>query len=503
MLLSLLLVSLAQAGSIENLVTNGAWVYFRAPTGFRAVQDYRLRLPRTPEVTQSVQDVSANLRVVASAQYGERYCGFAGSSCWLAAACQATFRIEGPGMEVSGSRRRTLLRLDREGKLVWIEQTTACAELWQTAPEPMHGLYVVDGMKLVAAAGQYAIADRRSGLHLVTARGEVLVGRDGQLSLLSAGGVRGVFNRAAYVEATVDGNGANVVYRDQAGVLHWVDLARGVDSELGFAGEQPVLNDLGDTLVYVADGELRVYERSSGGVRTLLRDVETFALGDGAGFAATRGNAVVRFALGSNDTEVYYEPFPAVRAASVNTPRDYYACPMICYGLQRLMLDLAPGGLVALEGDGFEGTEWSVRYEGATLPLLGKTANVAWFQIPLDAPEGCCRNLTLVSAEREMAIATQVVPGSVTCFSTWHEGFTRLVTAEDPAFVGEIVHVLLTGLSAKSSVVRLAGLEVLFLGPYPYGVGLQQLDLRMAAPMGPDVWQLFDRSKGCDLPWVR
>ena len=164
---------------------------------------------------------------------------------------------------------------------------------------------------------------------------------------------------------------------------------------------------------------------------------------------------------------------------------------MICYGLQRLMLDLAPGGLVALEGDGFEDSEWSVRYEGATLPLLGKTANVAWFQIPENAPEGCCRALTLVSAEREMAITTQVVPGSVTCFSTWHEGFTRLVTEEDPAFVGETVHVLLTGLSPKSTVVQWPGLEVLFLGPYPYGVGLQQLDLRVGALMRPDVWQLI------------
>ncbi|MFN7939607.1 MAG: hypothetical protein U0R19_40145 [Bryobacteraceae bacterium] len=503
MLFLSLLVSLAQAGSIENLVTNGAWVYFRAPVGFRAAQDYRLRLPHTPEVSAAVQDVSANFEVVASAQYGERYCGFAGSSCWLAAACQASFRVEGPGLEVSGSRRRTLLRLDRAGKLLWVEQTTACAELWQSAPEPMHGLYAVDGMKLVAAAGQYSIADRRSGLRMITDRGEVLVGQAGQLALLGAGGVRGVFNRAAYVEATVDGSGANVVYRDVAGLLHWVDARRGVDTEMGLAGEQPVLNERGNTLLYVADGELRVYEWNGGGVRTLLRDVETFALGDGAGFAATRGNAVVRFALGSGDTEVYYGPFPAVRAVSVNTLRDYDACPMICYGLQRLMLDLAPGGLVALEGDGFEGTDWSVRYEGATLPLLGKTANVAWFQIPDNAPEGCCRNVTLVSAGREMVITAQVVPGSVTCFSTWHEGFTRLVTTEDPAFVGETVHVLLTGLSARSTVVRLPGLEVLFLGPYPYGVGLQQLDLRVRAPMRPDVWQLFDRAKGCDLPYVR
>jgi hypothetical protein len=260
-------------------------------------------------------------------------------------------------------------------------------------------------------------------------------------------------------------------------------MARGVDTEMGFAGEQPVLNDRGDTLVFVANGELRVYERSGGGVRTLLRDVETFALGDGAGFAATRGNAVVRFALGSGDTEVYYEPFPAVHGASVNTPRDYYACPMICYG--------------------FEGAEWSVRYEGKTLPLLGKTPYVAWFQVPGDAPAGCCRELTLVSAGREMAIATEAVPGSVTCFSTWHEGFTRLVTAEDPAFVGEIVHVLLTGLSAESRLLRHVGTEVLNLGPYPYGVGLQQLDLRVLAPMGPDQWRLFEPSKGCELPYVR
>ncbi|MBS1829949.1 MAG: hypothetical protein JST93_31915 [Acidobacteria bacterium] len=503
MLHFLLLVSLAQAGSIENLVTNGVWVYFRAPVGFRAVQDYRMRLPRTPEMASAVQDVSANLQVTAMAPYGERYCGFAGSSCWLAAACQASFRIEGPGVEVSGSRRRTLLRLDREGKLVWMEQTTSCAQLGQTAPEPLHGLYAVDGMKLVAAAGQYAIADRRSGLRMVTTRGEVLVGRAGQLVLLGAGGARGVFNRAAYVEATVDGNGSNVVYRDRAGVLHWVDLVRGSDVELEFAGEQPVLNDRGDTLVYVADGELRVLERNGGRVRTLLRDVDTFALGDGAGFAATRGNGVVRFTLGSGDTEVYYEPFPAVRGASVNTPVDYYGCPMICYGIQRLMLDLAPGGLVALDGDGFDGAEWSVRYEGKTLPLLGKTAQVAWFRVPEDAPAGCCRKLTLVSAGREMAVETQVTPGSVTCFSTWHEGFTRLVTEQDPAFVGETVHVLLTGLSADSRLTRLVGTEVLNLGPYPYGVGLQQLDLRVLAPMGPDQWRLFAPSKGCELPWVR
>src|SRR5690348_8455614 len=116
------------SAAYSNLIAtaDGAAVYFQVDTGLVSGSWFAARNSSSGQVVESLNgslgghelaDVSGSGAVLASASFGERYCGFAGSTCFTAPSCLATFAIQGPGIQVSNSRRQTFIRLDRSGGL--------------------------------------------------------------------------------------------------------------------------------------------------------------------------------------------------------------------------------------------------------------------------------------------------------------------------------------------------------------------------------------------------
>jgi uncharacterized protein (TIGR03437 family) len=88
------------------------------------------------------------------------------------------------------------------------------------------------------------------------------------------------------------------------------------------------------------------------------------------------------------------------------------------------------------------------------------------------------------------------------CFGSLHQNFDRLVSREDPAIPGEIIHVFLTGLAGDpdppygipNPIDRLVpatgapplgdpgAANVIFFGLAPGLIGIQQLDLQIIRP---------------------
>ena len=118
-----------------------------------------------------------------------------------------------------------------------------------------------------------------------------------------------------------------------------------------------------------------------------------------------------------------------------------------------------------------------------------------------------------------MALARDRFPS---CFGALHQGFDRIVSAEDPAVAGEIVHIFLTGLPGVEPVAEgvpnpidrlipvaappaLGGdgaLEPLFFGLAPGLIGLQQLDVRILRPTPPGqpLFRDAPAAPNCQIP---
>ena len=94
------------SAAYSNLIAtaDGATVYFQT-VGFGSEKWFALGAgssgPSIVPVNTPLADVSASGTVLASALVAERYCGFAGSSCFVRAQCAANFSIEGPGIQTA------------------------------------------------------------------------------------------------------------------------------------------------------------------------------------------------------------------------------------------------------------------------------------------------------------------------------------------------------------------------------------------------------------------
>src|SRR5574340_303382 len=206
------------AGAYSDLVStaDGSTVWFRVKTGFGAARWFTVNAGKfflhTQEVGQSVADVDFAGATLATASYGERYCGFAGSTCWVAAPCSAGMSIAGSGMEIRRAGRPTFVRLDRAGRLAWIDQQGECRGLGMQLPDSLNGLYELPSLRQVAPARGAKLANTRYGRRLVTDRGQALTFAGIQLQLLDAAGARAVRHVAGAYEAVIDAAGRNIVY---------------------------------------------------------------------------------------------------------------------------------------------------------------------------------------------------------------------------------------------------------------------------------------------------
>lgn len=493
-ILAFILIAPAYAAYTHLAATaDGRTVFYRAGTGLLLTSE-----------APAPDDISADGLVQASTTYGERYCGFAGSTCFIAPSCSATLTITGPGFKNEGPRRRTLVRLDRAGRVAWIDQTTACPAMPFTTPAQLNGLYELPSMNRIAPANGAKLANTRTGRRLITESGRALVFVGPQMHWLDAAGVRQVRHVYGSDEAVTDARGDNIVYVDASpvGFLHWIE--RGDDQPLNLRGSAPALSDDGRTLAFLSPAnELHVYDRSTRTTRRLTGETYLeFTIGGRVVFAVTSQNRLVRVPLDGGEVATVAEPFPEVSAIAAPPIGAAISCPLICYGTPAPWFILGRGMLVVVEGRWLDLPGWRVRSAGVEMPLVPMSATAAWFRLPPDMPRaGNTQTVELLHPDHPLAPAftTQIQDRVLACFGTLHQDFSRLVTDSDPAQPGEIVHIYLTGLRGgdpaqdglPAPLDRLipvsnpppfsdpgAG-EPLFFGLAPGLVAIQQLDWRV------------------------
>lgn len=495
------------SGAYSNLIatSDGNAVYFQVQTGPVTYSWYAARTgaggPSVAAVNEPLADVDGSGVVLASAATASRFCNFAGSTCWLADYCHARFQLEGPGFKYSNAND-TFTRVSRSGEFAWISQSSCIA----MGPQPvtLRGLYESSSLKLVAAQGTANAANLRFGRLTVTDRGQALTLSGAQLGWLDATGAHLIRNVNGAFEAVTDPSGKNVVYVEAPyGKLHWVsgtDWLAAQDLDLNLFGSAPALTDDGSNLVFLAaDGSLEIYQRAGATLRSLGADkYQTFTIGGNAVFATAVDGRLVRIDLASGETTVWLAPFMEIR--SVGAP-DIIPnwCTYICYGQTEYGKIVSAGMVVTLEGKSLGGTGWRVRIAGVETPLVPLSDGSAWFQVP----DGLTGENTLQIYHADFPISysikMQMRTLAMACLGTLHQDFSRLVSPQDPASPGEVVHIFLTGLKGVEPVANgvpnptdhLVGianppplydpgaLEQVFFGLAPGLVGMQQLDVRV------------------------
>jgi hypothetical protein len=385
------------AAAYSNLIAtaDGAAVWVEVATGFRNTHWYQVRLeagrPVVGDAGLALADVSEDGAAIATSSFGERYCGFAGSTCWTAPPCGATLVIDGPAGRLARYGRKTLARLSRDGRLAWIEQSTECRGLGTPVSAELQGLYEVPGLRRIAPAGGLTLASRRAGRRLITRHDQVLAqAANTQLHLVDLAGAHEVRHRYAATEAAIDAEGRNIVYTDGSpGRMLWIDLAARTEAEIGL-GAAPALSDDGELLAFLSpEGALLVYRRETRRQECLLDQALEFTLAGGGRylFAVTAENRLLRIDTETGRAETWLEPFPEIRDAYPQPVNDPAACPLICYAPPEPMLPLEPRGYVVLGGD-FWREGWRARLGDIEIPLQVPFREAAWFQVPDVAPAG-------------------------------------------------------------------------------------------------------------------
>lgn len=546
--LILVFAALPAAGAYLHPVTtfDGSVVYIEAPTRFNStewqkiwMEDGRVTargLGRGPgDVGQgAMADVSADGAAVATTYYGTRRCDFGGSTCFVAAPCRAGAILERAAGRRDISGYRTLARLSRDGFSLWIEQEQVCRGFEPAQPQ-YQGLYRAADLQLLVPRSGFSLASRRSGRHNVTEKNEALVfASNGQLHLLGSAGSRVIRHIYGATEAVVDSQGRFVVYTEgDPGRVRWIDVAAGSDEDLAPSpvhGSAPMLSDDGELLAFLSpEGRLTTFRRAGRSIETVPLEgepIEEYVLaGDGrSAFVTTSDGRLLRVDLARRQVETWLEAFPEIAAISAPLTSPVL-CPLPCYGTPPGQYYLPPGARVAFGGRFPDLERWGVRIGRVTLPLRAGENGWAWFQFP-DAPTNRMQTTALIeNPAHPLRFEWSVsIYSAVTCYGTLHQSFDRLVTPADPARVGEVVHVFMTGFEGEETIpygelnpvdrlIRVpfppelggeGALEQWFFGLAPGLIGVQQMDIRVLRVISPDADQrLFGPiypGGNCQLP---
>lgn len=125
-----------------NLVAtaDGRTVYFQMDASPGTTAWYAIQVTEEGLVTSRVEgqvaDSSDSGDVVGDSSVVNRYCGGGGSSCFLQPTCIASWRLQGPGVDVANDRWQTFVRVDRSGELVWMEQDRPCPPIFSMGVSP-------------------------------------------------------------------------------------------------------------------------------------------------------------------------------------------------------------------------------------------------------------------------------------------------------------------------------------------------------------------------------
>ena len=514
----ILVLALGPAASARysNLIASadGRTVYFQADTGMPGGGWYAARagaqVTAFPAAGIEVSDVSGSGLVYASSFVKDRVCGFAGSTCFLAPACSASYQIKGPGIDLAYPSRSAFVRLDRSGQIAWIAEERTCPGLGRPVPGPgLHGLYEIPSLRLLAPAGEERLASQRRGRRLITDGGRALAFSGIQLTWLDASGSHPIRHVAGAFEAVADACGENIVYVEEpVGELHWIAAD---DEDLYLTGSAPALSDDGRTLVYLSpEGVLQAYDRPTRQVRRLADGTHLeFAIGGDAAFAVTSGNRLVRIDLATGAETTLAEPFPEIQTVAAPEAPLAVSCPLICYGPPP-WFSLGRGMLLLFRGRYLDQRGWRVRLGDVDLEWHSISDEAAWVQVPGNfSGQSEDRSLPLEIDHPDhfvrIGLTAVIVDRAIACFGTLHGDFSRAVSTGDPASPGEVVHVFLTGLRGVETVAdgepnpldRLIPVadpplledpgfaEPLFFGLAPGLIAVQQLDLRVLRPPSP------------------
>jgi uncharacterized protein (TIGR03437 family) len=498
------------SGAYSNPIatSDGNTVYFQARTSPVTDGWYVARAgtgaPEVTPVNGSLADIDGTAAVLATAWSEDRNCGFAGSTCWLAAYCHASFQLEGPGIKYRSPGLSTFARLSRSGRLIWLEQSSCGGASAPPTLPPLNGLYDTSALKLIASRGAASLANRRFGRRAITDDGRALTLASSQLAWLDASGTHLIRNVNGVYEAVTSPQGMDVAYAETPnGRLHWVtgpDWLAAQDRDLGLSGSALALTEDGSRLLFLdANGSLQLYTLATAALRRLGSDAyQSFTIGGNTVFAVTAGGRLVRIGLISDETEAWLPP--SLDIASADVPEVYPNwCISVCYGSTEYAKLVSPNLIVRLRGTSLGGSNWRVAIAGMETPLTPISDTMAWFQIPSGA--AAATTVDIYSPELPIRFSMMVRNRDLVlaCLGTLHEDFSRLVSQDDPAHPGEVVHIFLTGLQGVEPVadgvanptdhlVMVANppplqepdaLEATFFGLAPGLVGIQQLDVRV------------------------
>ena len=475
-------------------------------------------------------DFSADGSVQASSSIAyDKICGFAGSTCFLAAPCGASYQVIRNGFpDAFQWGAHATLRLSRDGSLVWIETRGTCIGTPPPQVPNRRGLYRAAGLAPVFET-EFNLASPFPGRRSITNDGAVLLQHPDGGFLLASGTMRRRIPADLPVrEAVVAAEARILVYAAAiTGELRKIDLTLSRESSFGIAGEQLALSDSGDRLVFFArDKRLAALDTATGSIRYLPSPPEKAAIlvlsGNGRyAFLLTEVNRLRRYDLDDGSFEDWITALPEVTSVSVRFSYEY--CPLVCYNWKRIW-ELAPSAIVLLDGAGLSQPGLTLLLDQTPVPLQPVSNTQAWFQVPrqLRAPRPTELRIRTPNPSPLLSFQNQfqTVERSISCLGALHQAFDRPVTAQDAAKPGNIVHVFLTGLPGVETFAdgqpnpldRLIGIadppevlvedayEVLYFGLAPGLIGMQQLDLR-ATPRVRRLDFLFRRAAAnCRLP---
>jgi uncharacterized protein (TIGR03437 family) len=230
---------------------------------------------------------------------------------------------------------------------------------------------------------------------------------------------------------------------------------------------------------------------------------------------------LVRGDPASGGTAVVLPPVPEI--SSVYTPTvELNVCrAAVCYAPDQYGWALADGMILVFAGDHLSQPGWRVRIGGVDVVPTAISDKSAYIQVPSSTPQDT-KTLEYYNPDYPMRWSLAIrMSGSfvAACFGMLHEDFSRLVSKDDPAVLGETVHTFLTGLRgvppvpdgvpnpfsplvpvANPPVVNPNAAKVLFFGLAPGLIGVQQLDMEI---LGVFTGGYFLNGAACAAPPVR
>jgi hypothetical protein len=527
----------AAEDGIRDLVAlpDGQTVYFRIRRGIETDAWYKARhvpgatwaelTPATPNLV----DVNNSGTIAATSFFGERRCGFAGSTCFVQPGCRVSAgveELESGNRRSATNSRETMIRLDRTGYLAWIEQARRCFGIGVPLQQEMRGLYDVRTMTPVSPVG-YSLANTNLGRRSITGLNKALVRySESGLGWWSTNGVlEQIGNRYQPAEAVTDEQGCHIGYStasDQRQVIwiDWCETHSKTEDLLGFSATSLAMSDNGRYLagIETAGSRLIVYDhvRRSWSNALIAEPVSRIVIGGRALFAVTsQNNSLVRMDLDTGVTSEMLPPLPEITDARTDKMFSL-ACPLVCYGPVDSAILASPGMAIFVTGRNLHHPGWLVDQRGVIQTLNSSTADgtSAWFLYqPIDNQSGSSNTIRIFHpALPNFAIQLPLTTSSETfaCLGATHESQPdRWITNEDPANVGEIIKVWITGLGEYATPPPLADPDaaaVVSFDPTPNQPGVQLLSLRVQRPFMAAIGDfLFADYRGyqCTPPPVR